>query len=263
MIKKYINMSDAEKSKIIIQLYHKENKSFQQIAQELDTYANKIRRDAKKLNIKIRDKSEAQINALSTGKAQHPTQGKKRPSSVKEKIGLSVLESWEKLDKVELEQRKNKARANWNNKSDDEKENILKQANAAVREAGRTGSKLEKFLFKQLLSNGYSVEFHKEQSILNTKLQIDLFLPKLNIAIEVDGPSHFEPVWGDDSLKRNKKYDDKKTGLIIGKGLFLIRIKQTKDYSVSRGQLIFKDLLSVIDRIQTKQEQSKVINIGD
>jgi len=141
---------------------------------------------------------------------------------------------------------------------------MLKQANAAVREAGKTGSKLEKFILKQLLSSGYSVEFHKEQSILNTKLQIDLFVPKINTAIEVDGPSHFEPVWGDDTLKRNKKYDNKKTGLIIGKGLFLIRIKQMKDFSYARGLIVFDQLIQILKDIENnKLTNNKVLYIGD
>ena len=156
------------------------------------------------------------------------------------------------------------AKINWENKSEDEKEFILKQANAAVRESSKTGSKLEKFLFKELLSDGLVVEFHKEQSILNTKLQIDLFVPTLNLAIEVDGPSHFEPVWGDDALSRNKKYDNKKTGLMIGKGLFLIRIKQEKEFSKARAILVLNKLRSSIEQIKSGiVNQDKVIYIGD
>ena len=260
----YNDLTDDQKKDFLKQKYEVEQKSFGDIAKDVGTYSNRIRRDAIKLNINIRDKSEAQKNALSSGKTQHPTKGKTRPIKVKEKIGLSVLESWQNLDETELTERKNKARANWNNKSEDEKQNMLKQANAAVREAGKTGSKLEKFILKQLLSSGYSVEFHKEQSILNTKLQIDLFVPKINTAIEVDGPSHFEPVWGDDTLKRNKKYDNKKTGLIIGKGLFLIRIKQMKDFSYARGLIVFDQLIQILKDIENnKLTNNKVLYIGD
>ena len=114
------------------------------------------------------------------------------------------------------------------------------------------------------MKDGWLVEFHKEQSILNTKLQIDLFIPKLNVAIEVDGPSHFEPVWGDDSLQKNKKYDNKKTGLIIGKGLYLIRIKQSKDFSTTRALLIFQELVGILRDIESQKiTQNKVLNIGD
>jgi very-short-patch-repair endonuclease len=255
----YNSLSDSEKQKFLKTEYEKNKKSFKDIAEQTNTYANKVRRDAIRLDIKIRDKSEAQKNALNTGKTKHPTKGTKRAETTKQKIGISVMNSWDNLSDQELDQRKQKAKDNWDKLSETTKENILREANVAVRKASKKGSKLENFLFNRLLENGYSVDFHKEQSILNTKLQIDLFLPKHNIAIEVDGPSHFEPVWGDDALKRNKKYDNKKTGLILGKGLFLIRIKQSKDFSKSRAEVIFQDLLSAINNIG----HSKTITIGD
>lgn len=259
----YSKLSDSQKKDLLIKEYEIAKKSFKEIADSCGTYANKIRRDAIKLKIKIRDKSEAQKNALVSGKTKHPTKGTTRSENTKQKIGNAVLKSWESISETELNNRKLKAKINWENKTEEEKQFILREANIAVRETSKTGSKLENFLFKQLLNSGLTVDFHKEQSILNTKLQIDLFLPKDNIAIEVDGPSHFEPVWGNDALKRNKKYDDKKTGLILGKGLYLIRVKQTRDFSKARAQLIFNNLLEVIHNIKNKTETSKVINIGD
>jgi|LakMenE01Jun11ns_1017448.scaffolds.fasta_scaffold9759949_1 very-short-patch-repair endonuclease len=261
----YDKMSEKQKKELLSKEYEINNKSFQDIAKQAGTYANKIRRDAIKFKINIRDKSEAQKNALKTGKASHPTEGKKRPESVKSKIGLSVMNSWENLDQITIQQRKEKARQNWENLPEDTKENILREANAAVREASKNGSKLEKFLLNKLLEDGFKVDFHKEQSLLNTKLQIDLFLPTLNIAIEVDGPSHFKPVWGNDNLKRNKGYDNKKTGLILGKGLVLIRIKQTKDFSKARAQTIYNDLKNHIKSISEKfpDQDNRNITIGD
>ena len=261
----YNKLSDKQKKDLLIKEYEKSNKSFKDIADQYLTYANKIRRDAIKYGIKIKDKSQAQKNALKKGKSIHPTKGKNRPQEVKDKIGLSVMNSWENLDATTLQQRKDKARQNWENFSEDIKQNILREANIAVREASKGGSKLEKFLLEQLLHDGHKVDFHKEQSLSNTKLQIDLFLPTLNIAIEVDGPSHFEPVWGEEALKRNKGYDNKKTGLIIGKGLVLIRIKQTKDFSKSRAKVIYNNLRQIINDISNKFPESnhRNIEIGD
>jgi len=260
----YNKLSDSDKKKLIKQQYEVDRKSFQEIAKDIGTYANKIRRDAIKFKINIRNKSEAQSNALAEGKSEHPTKGKTRSLETKQKIGLSVLQSWETMDSDVLEKRKEKARINWENKSDDEKENILKLANDAVRQASKTGSKLEKFLLTRLLESGWNVEFHKEQSILNTQLQIDLFIPKINVAIEVDGPSHFEDVWGNEALQRNKKYDNKKTGLILGKGLYLIRIKQNKDFSKARASIIADQLEGLLRDIQdNKLNQDKILKIGD
>lgn len=262
---KYDNLNDQEKTQLLKNEYEVSNDSFSVIAKKYSTYANKIRRDAIKLGIKIKDKSEAQKNALSKGVVEHPTKGKTRTSEEKAKIGMGVMQNWESLDASQLEDRQKKARENWNNLSDDTKANMLNLANAAVREAGKSGSKLEKFLLKALLRDGYKAEFHKEQSLLTTKLQIDLFLPELDTAIEVDGPSHYEPVWGTDSLNRNIKYDQKKTGLILGKGLVLIRIKQTKDFAPARAEVIYSELKSVIDNIKDKfpDKDNRYFTIGE
>lgn len=264
-MKKYNEYNDTQKKDIIKKLYETENKSFQDIAILLSTYANKIRRDAIKYNIKIRDKSEAQKNALHTGKHTHPTKGKIRPDNIKEKIGISVMRSWEDLSETELTKRKNKAKKNWNKLSDDEKANMLNKANKAVREASKQGSKLEKFLVHKLISDGYKIQFHQEQSLVNTKLQIDILIPSINVAIEVDGPSHFKAVWGDDALKKNIKYDQKKTGLILGKGLVLIRIKQNRDFSKSRANLIYIELCKVLNNVKDKfpSDDNRVIKISD
>ena len=71
----------------------------------------------------------------------------------------------------------------------------------------------------------------------------------MNTAIEIDGPSHFLPVWGEEALKKAQNYDQKKQGLILGKGLALIRIKQTKDFSKSRASLILNDLVALLNKI--------------
>jgi very-short-patch-repair endonuclease len=261
----YHKMNDRKKEETIKNLYQEQNMSFAEIANKLQTYANKIRRDAIKFKIPIRDKSEAQKLALKTGKIKHPTKGKKRTQETKEKIGNSVMDSWSNLSEKEKKMRKEKAKEQWEAMTEDHKENMLKLANQAVRETSKTGSKLEKFIFNGLIKNGYKADFHKEQNLLNTKLQIDIFLPELNTAIEIDGPSHFLPVWGESSLARNIKYDNKKTGLLLGKGCFIIRVKQTHDFSISRAKRILSTIIVCLDNIKQKyyDNDKKTIEIGD
>jgi len=262
---KYSELNDIEKKQLLKNLYIQQKKSFADIANEFSTYANKIRRDAIKFKIKIRDKSDAQKNAIQTGSAKHPTKGKQRSDETRNKIGLSVMKSWENLSEKELKDRQDKARSQWNKLDDNEKDNMIKMANNAVRSSSKTGSKLEKFLLSALVANGYKVEFHKEQTLLNTKLQIDLFLPEFNIAIEVDGPSHYLPVWGDDALKRNIKYDNKKNGLLLGKGCVIIRIRQSRDFSPSRARIILNNLLVHISNIKNNfpDQDNRIIELGD
>jgi very-short-patch-repair endonuclease len=262
---KYDTLSKEEKIALLKTEYESNKNSFRDIAVKYDTYANKLRRDAIKYEIPIRSKSEAQKEALSSGKITHPTKGKQRSELVKSKIGQSVMKSWESLDEAGLNDRKLKAKNNWEKLDEEQKSYMLNQANLAVRESSKNGSKLEKHLLNKLLADGYNVDFHKEQHLLNTKLQIDLFLPQDNIAIEVDGPSHFEPVWGAEALNRNQKYDNKKTGLILGKGLVLIRIAQTRDYSKARADKIYQDLKIHIDNIRSSfpAQDNRLIKIGE
>jgi very-short-patch-repair endonuclease len=262
---KYNSLSENDRKKIIKDMYINEKKSFAQIAEKLGTYANKIRRDAIKFKIEIRDKSTAQKNAFDTGVIQHPTKGKKRSEKTKEKIGQSVMKSWESLSDAELKDRKLKAKIQWDNMDDDHKQNMLRLANEAVRVSSKTGSKLEKFILHGLIENGYKTEFHKEQNLLNTKLQIDIFLPELNTAIEIDGPSHFLPVWGEESLARNVKYDNKKTGLLLGRGCVILRIRQTRDFSESRARKILFEVLSILNDIKNNypEPSARTIEIGD
>lgn len=264
-MKLYDNLSDTEKYKLIKKEYEENLSSFAEIAKTHGTYPNKIRRDAIKLKIKIRDKSEAQKTALKVGRHKHPTKGTQRSESTKQKIGEGLLNAWDNISAAELDSRKQKARDNWNKLSDDEKANIIHKANLAVRKSSDEGSKLEKFLLSQLLSDGFRVDFHKEQFLVTTKLQIDLFLPTMNVAIEVDGPSHFEPIWGEDTLQKNVKYDNKKNGLITGKGLVLIRIKQNKDFSNARALLIYQKLKVELDKIKVKfpEPDNRYIELGD
>lgn len=263
----YDDLVDNDKRDIIIEYYINHQKSLGDIAKKFNTYANKIRRDAIRLKIPLRDKSQAQKNALKNGSHKHPTKGTNRSDLTKDKIGKSLIESWNNMEDGAKKARQQKAKIAWESKTDDEKANMLKRANLAVRETSKVGSKLEKFLLNELIKLGLRPEFHKEQTLANTKLQIDIYLPTISTAIEIDGPSHFLPVWGEDALNKNKNYDNKKTGLILGKGMFLIRIKQTKDFSPTRAKLIFNKLDRILKDIQDSKlknsYKNKTIEIGD
>ncbi len=247
----FAKLTDQEKIETLKDLYEIQKKSFIDIAKLYDTYPNKIRREARRLGITVRDKSTAQKNALESGKTSHPTQGKTRSESTKYKIGKGVMISWAESSEEALDTRKNKAKQAWESMSEDQKQLMQQKANQAVRETSKIGSKLEKYILNKLIGDGYKVNFHQEQTLANTKLQIDMVLPKINVAIEIDGPSHFLPVWGEDALIKNQTYDKKKEGLILGKGLVLIRIKQLNDFSKTRAEILYQKLLSTIKSVES------------
>jgi hypothetical protein len=78
-------------------------RSIGDIAKELDTYPNKVRRALKSHGIKLRDKGSAQAVALKKGRSSHPTKDKGHSEESKLKISESVAQNWENLSDEELE----------------------------------------------------------------------------------------------------------------------------------------------------------------
>jgi len=239
--------------KKIIDMYSNQNKSTYEIAEYFDTYPNKIRRILNKNNVPLKNKSEAQKNAIDNGAATHPTMGKKRTKEEKLKISASLKEYWNNMSEELYQKKISQSKIRWNNTPDSEKEKMLDLAIAAIREAGKNGSKLEKFLYNEISNHGYRVEFHKKQLIQNQNLEIDMYIPSIKTIIEVDGPSHFLPIWGEEKLQKQIKADLDKSGLILSKGMLIIRIKNLADsISLSEKEKLRLDILKILDTIKEK-----------
>ncbi len=224
-----------------------------EIAKEVGTYPNKIRRLLDKYQIKLRDKGEAQANALKQGRHKHPTKGKKRSEEVKIKISESMGRLWQRMPTSERDRRVAIAKQQWEDMSLEEREEFKRLAIEAVRIAAVDGSKLEKYLLIELNRRGYEVKFHAENVVVNEDLQIDLFLPKLNTAIEIDGPAHFYPIWGEENLAKHLVSDNVKTGLILEAGYVMIRIKHLiKSTSKIHERKLLTNLLGVLKSIEGK-----------
>ena len=231
-----------ENVKFILDNY--DSMSTYQLAEKLDTYPNKVRRALKKLGVQLKTKSEAQKQALSSGRHKHPTKGTVRDESTKIKISESVYTYWQDLSDEEREARSETARENWENMSDAAKENLRQSAAEAVREAAKNGSKMEIFLKEHLTNSGLEVIFHKKGLVSNFNLEVDLFLPTLKVAIEIDGPAHFFPIWGQESLNKHIRADAEKAGLLLAGGFVLIRVKHTSKSLTGKHK---RDLVSLIE----------------
>lgn len=237
----------------IIKMYVSENKSTYEIAQELNTYPNKIRRVLVKHQVQLKSKSEAQRNAIENGTAIHPTSGKKRSHTEKLSISKGLKKYWDSMSEDLYRDRVKQSQNRWQQMSDVEKDNMLSAAIKAIQLAGKEGSKLEKFLQHELSCAGYSVEFHKKNLIPNQHLEIDMYLPDIKTIIEIDGPSHFFPIWGEEKLQKQIKADFDKTGLVLNKGFIIIRIKNLEDtVSLTSKEKLKLDILNQLSKIKKK-----------
>ncbi|MAF24225.1 hypothetical protein CL634_01360 [bacterium] len=239
-----------KQEKIALDLYSNHLWSTYQIAEKLGTYPNKIRRLLKKHGIDLRTSSDAQKNALGTGRASHPTKGTSRSEETKQKISDSQGAVWDSLNEEEKEHRSQIGKESWEQKSDEEKSLFISEAQNAVRKSSKEGSKMEHFLLSELAKRNLRVEFHKDHWLQNQKLQVDLYLPDHRAVIEVDGPSHFKPVWGQENLEKNIKADQQKTGLVLGAGLIMIRIRQDKSLTQRYMRNTLSKLLRLLEKVK-------------
>ena len=220
-------MRFAEDNKdFLVREYVENNRSTYWISEKLGTYPNKVRRALKFLGVDLKSKSEAQSNALKSGRHKHPTKGRKRTEEERIKISEGMANHWENMSEEERDRRIALAKKQWEEMTENEKSELRSMAAEAVRRASQEGSKIEKFLKEGLTSEGYDFIFHMKGLIPAENLEVDLFVPSLKTAIEIDGPAHFLPIWGEDSLQKNIRSDAKKSGLILSKGYCMIRVKQ-------------------------------------
>jgi very-short-patch-repair endonuclease len=241
-----------------VMLKYDQGQSPYQIAKEYETYPNRIRRMLQKEGCVLRGKSEAQKAALESGTSTHPTEGKVRSQEEKLNISAGLGTYWDNVSDEERQKRSDTSKQNWDKLSDQERARITALGVEGIRRAAKEGSKLEKEVKAGLEEAGYSLEAHNKNLIPMEKLEIDLYIRQLNVIIEIDGPSHFLPIWGEDHLQKQEKYDLKKNGTLLSKGFVVIRVRAIKDSSLSRTHKLVKNLVDILESVEESfPEESK------
>lgn len=233
------------------------NQSVPEIALAFDTYPNAIYRAMRKLGIPRRTRSEAQKIVLSSGKVEHPTEGKELAPETKRKIGEAVYQSNLKLSDTEREKRSQRKKEIWDAIPEETRKEYLTKSHKSIRRSAKEGSKFEKFIVASLLAAQYKVQVHHKLSFADSELNVDLYLPMEGIAIEVDGPSHKWPIFGEEALENQIERDLTKNNLLIANGYSLIRIQNHKGYtSVSFFEDFIKKFLPFLKQVANQKNNS-------
>lgn len=244
------------------QEYYTNDKSIRQIAAEQDTYPSRIYREIKALGLRIKSKSEIQKVRLET--VPHPTEGKPRSDEEKRKIGKSLSNNWKSLSDKEVKDRIKGNLLNFKTMSKTKRKEIQKLAIKEIKKTAKTGSKAERFFLAKLNELGYHTTIHKEIP-LKEKLIVDLMLVEHNIVIEVDGISHYEPIWGDDKLAQQQAADKEKDAILLSCGYNVIRFRLTqKAYNLTKMFDALDILKATVEKvISTKGKKNGVIYVDD
>jgi very-short-patch-repair endonuclease len=209
----------------IIKLYVDKELSTYEIAKEMNTYPNKIRRILVGSGVDLRDRSSAQKTALKHGRSKHPTKGIKKTDAQKLVLSEAMEKRWQNMSEKDRNEFSKNAKKRWEEMSEVDKTALRKKAAEGLRRSSIEGSKAEKFLYQKLMEVGYNVVLHKKGLIEGQNFEIDLFIPEIKLIIEIDGPQHFMPMFGEEHLRNYVKFDSVKNGLLLGKGYCVIRVK--------------------------------------
>lgn len=259
-MKRYKQRKRIELTKEYLEAEKAKGRSWNDIARELGTNGNYVSRRAKAFGIESFSKSEGQKLVLAKGKAPHPTAGKQRPKETKIKISNAVAKTLGELSDEDKQKMQDKARENWFAKGPEAIKAMRAKAIAAVRETSTEGSKMEKWILMNLGAKGYKPQFHRKDLIPNQKMIVDIFVPEINTVIEIDGPSHFLPIYGEDALTKSQRADAEKNALLIHRDIYVVRVKfLAKRITEKDKREIWEGLNLILEDIRTKTIVSPMV----
>ncbi|MBX9836726.1 MAG: hypothetical protein K2X69_00290 [Silvanigrellaceae bacterium] len=76
----------------------------------------------------------------------------------------------------------------------------------------------------------------------------------IQIAIELDGPTHYEPIFGEEQLLKVKDADNRKNGILLTNGMSVIRIKHPKTtINKWRKYKLLDDVKAILEKKPAKE----------
>lgn len=232
----------------VLKMYNDDLMSAKEIAEHFGTYPNKILRMLNKSGQKKRDRSEAQKMAIERGRKAPPNDGSPLSEERKMAISEGMAEFWKNAPDEYVEEHSKRAKEQWDNMSDSEKQEMHRKARQGILTAAKEGSKVEVAIREALDEAGISYLRNHKGFLIDPDLEVDIFIPAHSAAIEVDGIFHNEAIHGEAKLLKRKQTDRKKDGLLKREGYWPIRVKiDKKTVSKKDYRDVCQKVLSTLD----------------
>ena len=115
------------------------------------------------------------------------------------------------------------------------------------KKTGTTTSKLETFIANRIRQTYPSLTvIQNDRTTVGHEL--DIFIPSLRVAIEVNGIMHYEPIFGDDKFNRIQFGDQQKMLLCNNMDIELIVVPNMKTFSKKYSEKVWEELHGVLDK---------------
>jgi very-short-patch-repair endonuclease len=237
--------------------YQNAERSTSSIAKEWGVYPNTVRRELIKQGFEIRNKSQAQkINIKKNGA---PMEGKTRTKEEKDRISAGLQRFWDGLEDDEAQAfkdyRAKVAKEKWASLTEDEKQNSIRKMHNASRNKMYVGSKNENLVAKFIEEEGHIIDQRSNEYTPGRRFEIDIAIPKERIAIEWDGATHFDPIYGEEHLAKVQEKDKRKDRVLIAAGWTVIRCR---DHSTASTQAFCRRAVNQVLDIISNGERGVV-----
>jgi len=117
------------------------------------------------------------------------------------------------------------------------------------KQTGTRRSKFEVWVEKQLVSLYPNLEFHfnKKDTIQS---ELDIYIPSLKLAFEINGVFHYEPIFGQDKLDKIQKNEKGKFAACIEKNISLciIDVSTLSYFKPKKAQKFLDIITNIIDQ---------------
>lgn len=207
--------------------YVDKQRSTSSLAKEHGVFPNTIRRALKRYGFVLRDKSQAQTINIERNGA--PMEGKVRTPEERLAISHGLQRFWDGLDADQVATLKEKlsetGKSKWNNMNEKDRNEAIGRMHVASRYKAGEGSKNENLVAQLLKDAGYVIHQRTNEYTPNRQFEVDIALPNEQIAIEWDGATHFDPIYGRENLARVKRKDRKKDKILLAAGWTVIRCR--------------------------------------
>jgi very-short-patch-repair endonuclease len=237
---------------VLRDLYEKQGLSLRKIADKLGRPLSTITNYMKKYGISRRTKSEAQSSYLSNN--EHPMQGRVHSQETKQKISSSLGEFWDSLSEAERQEYRTLMGSGWRNKwesmSDGQRASEILKLNNASRAKQGKGSRFENFVAEQLRKRGFTVEERTHSYMPSARFEVDIALAKEKIMIEIDGPTHFINIYGQESFEKQQVKDRKKNRYLTNAGFHVLRVR---DNNGPLSQIRIDRIVETINNIKSRK----------